>query len=338
MIANQCPSAPAQQHQLMLFDTPALRSDQGRLAESAPLPEWSRSIEDFLGESDGLYPGIVHWWRKSVLPDLGEGRRLCRAISVDGAVAALAIARIERKSSKLCTLRVDPKFRNQGLGQRLLRQVLGGLLESGTRRVHFTISEQILDECGSFFQPYGFRLAHWRQGWYVRGMWELAFSARASVIRDALSGQGQLWPEHGRQVTILSVRPRHAAAIESGLKRVEFRRRFSRRAGNSPALVYATSPLKQFRLSAMIGQVEEDTPQNLWDRFGPDGGSSLRDFQEYFSGAHSGFALPLLDVTPLPRPIGAESPTLRSVGFRPPQSFAILDRDAPLIRAVVASV
>src|SRR5262249_30354696 len=160
---------------------------------------------------------------------------LCRLVSVDGRIAAVAIAKLHHKSSKLCTLRVRPEYRNLGLGQRLLRSTLASLLEADTPKVHFTISEEIFEESGSFFTPYGFRLGHWKKDWYVRGMYEMAYWARASAIRDALSHQLPLFQN---SVAVLSIRPEPAAAIENGTKLVEFRRRFTRKAKAIPALFY----------------------------------------------------------------------------------------------------
>lgn len=295
-------------------------------------------IEEFLGETDHLYPGITTWWRRTVFPEIESGQRICRAIAVDGEIAAVAIAKIEERSSKLCTLRVAPQFRGHGMGEQLLRQVLAGMLSSGTRRVHFTISEQIFQDCGSFFAPYGFQLAHWKRGWYVNGMYELAFTARASLIRDAISGQGHLWNQKGPQVAVLSVRPRFAEAIERGLKRVEFRKRFSSRVGAFPAMLYSTSPVKEFRSCAIIEKVKQASPRELWKNYGAVAGCTEEEFYDYFGGTGTGFALCISDVVPLPIPVNADAPSLRSINFHPPQSYAFVSHDAPLVHAVMGTI
>jgi len=295
-------------------------------------PEWYGLVEEFLGESDSLYPGINEWWKRRVIPDLESGQRFCRIVAVDGEVAAVAIAKYQKKSSKLCTLRVNPRFRRLGLGQKLLRATLRDLLKSNTRRVHFTISEEIFAECGSFFTPYGFHLAHWKQGWYVRGMYEMAYSAPAAVISDAMTGQLPLFG--GNPVVLLSIRPEHANAIEEGRKLVEFRRKFSHRAKAATALIYATAPAKEFRLSASIADVVEGTPSGLWEQFSGVAGCTKEDFDAYFEGSQLGYALPLSNIRKLPFAISSTSPSLRTLNFRPPQSYSIIDMAHPIALAV----
>jgi predicted transcriptional regulator len=176
-------------------------------------------------------------------------------------------------------------------------------------------------------------LAHWRKDWYVRGMYEMAYSARASTIRDAIANQLPLF--EAPPFCLLSIRPQHAAAIENGTKRVEFRRKFSRKLKAATALIYVTSPIQQLRLSASILDVVESTPESLWERFGPVAGCDRTDFDQYFSGTDSGFAIALSHVQPLTNPLHAQSADLRSLNFHPPQSFAILDSKSPLVQKVV---
>jgi predicted transcriptional regulator len=289
-----------------------------------------------LGESDGLYPGITEWWKRRVIPGLESGERRCRMVSVDGAIAAVAIAKYGRKSSKLCTLRVGPRFQRNGIGQQLLRTTLRDLLQSDTRRIHFTISEEIFSNCGSFFTPYGFHLAHWKKGWYVRGMYEMAFSAPASLVADAMTGQFPLFGD--LHTVLLSIRPQFATAIEQGTKLVEFRKKFSHRAKAAPALIYATSPTKEIRATAQIADVIQGTPTNLWERFSCDAGCTKTDFDAYFENASTGFAIPLSNVRRLEPPVSAKCLSMRQpLGFRPPQSFAMLPSDNPIVRLVAES-
>lgn len=297
-------------------------------------PEWHGLVEEFLGESAGLYPGIEHWWRSKVIPGLNGPSRVCRMVAVDGKVAAIAIAKYGRQSSKLCTLRVRPEFRSAGYGQSLLRSVLVSLMEAGTEKVHFTISEEIEAQCGSFFAPYGFHLDDWSRGRYVRGMDELVYSAGCDQIGDVLSQQ---FPLFGENVFVLSVRPQYAAAIEDGTKQVEFRKKFSRSAVNASALIYATSPVQEFRVSASIADVVHDSPESLWNRFGNLAGCTKAEFDRYFAGSTLGVALPLANVRTLPTPVSAKSNSLQAAKFRPPQSFAMLAQDHPVVRAVVGA-
>ena len=183
-------------------------------------------IADFLTESIHLYPNIAEWWQRKILPGLESGERVCRVATVGDRVNALAIGKRSEKSAKLCTLRVRQDARRLGIGQRLLHETLADLLREGCQRVYYTISEQVLGECGRFFTPYDFTLASWEKGRYVNGMDELVFHAEARrLVRTLRKRARRAYREE--DAVVLSVKPKYARMIEQGCKMVEFRRRFS---------------------------------------------------------------------------------------------------------------
>ena len=143
-------------------------------------------IRDFLAESSSIYPGIEIWWENQVLPGLQTGERICRLTTINDEIAAIGIGKKGQKSAKLCTLRVRDSFRGSGLGQRMLVDTLCDLLEVECKSVHFTISEEICPDSLGFFTKYGFGLASWSRGKYVKGLDELAFAASAKRIRTSL--------------------------------------------------------------------------------------------------------------------------------------------------------
>jgi len=44
---------------------------------------------------------------------------------------------------------------------------------------------------------------------------------------------------------LLSIKPKYAELIKSGMKRYEFRRKISKKAGRSKIFIYSTSPVKK---------------------------------------------------------------------------------------------
>lgn len=134
-------------------------------------------IKEFLLESRELYPGIDSWWQGVVIPGIRTGERVCYAARVKGYIAAVSIGKRARRSAKLCTLRVHDAFRGFGLGERLLKLTIDELLRTNCQRVHYTISENVFSQCGSFFKPYGFSLISWKKERYTRGIEELVFAA-----------------------------------------------------------------------------------------------------------------------------------------------------------------
>jgi predicted transcriptional regulator/predicted N-acetyltransferase YhbS len=294
--------------------------------------ELYKHIKEFLLESETLYPGIGKWWESRVVPQIQSGLRVCNAAIVQGNLVAVSIGKLAKESAKLCTLRVRESHGGLGIGHELLQRTLKDLLAGGCRRVHFTISEKILSECGDFFTPYGFSMVSWTKGRYVAGMDELAFSVDSLRLRKHL----QIEPiiRDRRQFVLLSIKPKYAQLIEQGQKLVEFRRKFSACLAASKAIIYVSSPTKELRLTATIASVVRSTPRQLWERFSHLGGVDRQSFNNYFTGIAEGYALLLSDVRVLPNPLPLDSPFLREARFQPPQSFSILREDSPILNAI----
>lgn len=168
-------------------------------------------IREVLAESASLYPGIEEWWDSRVAPGLTTGERTCRIVVIDEEIAAIGIGKRGNGSAKLCTLRVCDRYRRCGLGQKLLFETLSDLLETSCRSVHFTISEEIRAESLGFFTRYGFGLASWTRGKYVRGMDELSFAASAKRLRVSL------WADRVKNSIKRRFSPPIDAAFKSGM-------------------------------------------------------------------------------------------------------------------------
>ncbi|MDB5319263.1 MAG: hypothetical protein JWN40_894 [Phycisphaerales bacterium] len=123
---------------------------------------------------------------------------------------------------------------------------------------------------------------------------------------------------------LISVKPHYAQLIETGEKRVEFRRRFPREVTGGRAIFYVSTPVRRIAMAARIARVVRGTPAVLWREFGEVGGTTRGAFDAYFTGARTGVALVLEDVRVLRPGIALADARLRAAGFRPPQSVAVL--------------
>jgi len=131
---------------------------------------------------------------------------------------------------------------------------------------------------------------------------------------------------------IFSIHPIHAEKILDGTKTVELRRRFAGRLRpGTLALIYSTSPTSALTGSARIQDVQRLAVPDLWKKHHSAACLQKTEFEDYFSGLHSGYAIVLTSPKPLPRPVGL--PELRErFGFEPPQSYQYLP---PQLRALV---
>ena len=93
------------------------------------------------------------------------------------------------------------------------------------------------------------------------------------------------------RVLLMSVRPRFASAILSGSKTVKLRRTRPNVDPGSLVLLYSSSPVKALVGWARLKTIVEGTPDWVWRNHQGDAGISDSDFEIYFSGASTAFAL-----------------------------------------------
>lgn len=127
-------------------------------------------------------------------------------------------------------------------------------------------------------------------------------------------------PPAGRAV-LLSVKPKFADLISSGIKRVEFRRTWAAE-DVSLIAVYASSPVQRIIALVEVEDIVRGSPSSLWSHCTSRGGAlTRRELFDYFNGKRQGCAVLLGDVRVLLRPIDPKT-LFRS--FAPPQSFRYL--------------
>ncbi|MDZ7721467.1 MAG: ASCH domain-containing protein [candidate division KSB1 bacterium] len=89
---------------------------------------------------------------------------------------------------------------------------------------------------------------------------------------------------------ILSIKPIYAKAIMSGIKKVEFRKKIFKKPVDK-VFVYSSSPEKKIIGYFRIGEIVEDSPERLWEKFSKVGGISKKDFFEYYKNVETGFSI-----------------------------------------------
>lgn len=278
-------------------------------------------IKEFLFESSTIYPSIGSWWDKRVVPGLKNKERVCHTIIINGEIAALSIIKLARSSSKLCTFRVQNKYRGIGIGQFLLDKTLSKL--SRSKQIHYTISEEVQNQYGDFFSSCGFSLLAWKKNYYVKGMDELVFSNSPNIFAKKMRTDT-------KKLILFSIKPEYAGLIEQGEKFVEFRRRFSPHINSAKALFYVSHPVREIRFMADIYNIVRLEPTKLWEQFSNSAGVNFEGFNDYFKGTAKGSALILNNVRPLPRPLSLDHLRLKLQSFQPPQSYRVVEANDAL--------
>lgn len=122
---------------------------------------------------------------------------------------------------------------------------------------------------------------------------------------------------------ILSIKPKYVEKILSGEKRYEFRKRIFKKDVDR-VFIYATSPIKKIVASFVPGEIVEDTPEDMWNRFGDISGTSKEDFFDYFKGKEKGFVIEIKELETFKEPL---DPYSTIEGFRAPISFQYCELD-----------
>ena len=129
------------------------------------------------------------------------------------------------------------------------------------------------------------------------------------------------------RMMILSLRPRFADAILSGVKTVELRRTEPKIRVPTLALIYASTPVRALLGTCVVTSVESDHLAALWQVHGAGSGLDHEEFLNYFEGVQAGSALSLASPRRFSRPIPLVELRSRPKGFRPPQSFSYVDTE-----------
>ena len=131
---------------------------------------------------------------------------------------------------------------------------------------------------------------------------------------------------------LVSLKQRYADDILAGVKTIELRRRSMNVCAGETMWIYATRPLGSVVGRATVQGVNVLSPQTLWRKFGHRTGLSRSEFFDYFEGAQTGTAIELRDVMKLEKAVSLESLRQRSFNFQPPQFFARLENENPVLR------
>ena len=126
---------------------------------------------------------------------------------------------------------------------------------------------------------------------------------------------------------VLSIRPKYSGKILQGDKTVELRRRFPETIPvGTTAYIYSTSPEQAMVGLVKIKKILRLSLMEVWDDFKDLACIERKDFEAYFQGLDSGFALVLEGVKSF-SPYIPLSELREHCGFKPPQSFIYASHD-----------
>ena len=117
---------------------------------------------------------------------------------------------------------------------------------------------------------------------------------------------------------LLSIKPKYADLIKSGLKKYEFRRKLFKKTGGCKVFIYSTSPVKKITGVFDASVIHQDSPYRIWDMFGPYSGISEGEFFQYFRDCEIAYAIEIRNLVIFDKP---HDPSKYFLEFTPPQSY-----------------
>jgi predicted transcriptional regulator len=128
------------------------------------------------------------------------------------------------------------------------------------------------------------------------------------------------------QMLLMSIRPRFADQILSGVKRFELRRRPLRVQPGAVVVVYASASLRAVIGAFVVDGILTSSVPTLWDELSGQLGVTKDEYDSYFAGTQVGHAIAVgarVRIDPIPLHLLRQ----RRPGFRPPQSYMYLPDD-----------
>lgn len=301
----------------------ALLSDQDARRQT----DRERDLRSLIISHGHAYPSIEKWYKSKVLPGVASKERVAFVGYLDRHPVASAIVR-RGDHAKFCHLHLRDELRNHSLGE-LFFILMTVEVRQQAEEIHFTLPESLWESKRTFFESFGFGSVANAPVQYRLFDKELLCSASFdSVWKRALSIASThderclingLSLENG---IIMSLRPENAERILRGNKRIEIRRRFSKRWNGYRVNFLSSSPVSALVGEARIRSVECDTPEIVWERFNLGIGVSWDEYKAYVSGADEVYAVLLEDVRPYVSPVPlTQLSYLVDVDLKAPQSY-----------------
>lgn len=261
-------------------------------------------LQNILSDLQLEYPFFLVWLHK-VFEELRISEKRIILICCDSDnvfdIKGVAILKNTLEERKICTLRVLPPYRHQGIGTLLLKKSIEILKDQYPL---ITVSGIHMNSFGPFLRKNGFVLRDKIKSIYRRGCYEYFYNV-----------------PYQHKVVLLSIRPEYIKQIIKGIKKVEFRKKiFSKTV--KKVVVYSSSPQKRIIGYFEVTKITVDTPSQIWNQYKQVGGISKEKYEEYYKNKEQAYAIEIDQFVCFSK---ALNPLEFDSKFRPPQSFCYVD-------------
>ncbi len=122
-------------------------------------------------------------------------------------------------------------------------------------------------------------------------------------------------------IALLSINPKYVRAIESGKKKIEFRKIMFKNDVRI-ILVYETVPQKKIVGCIEVKTIDVATPKTIWSKYSTYGFLSQSEFDSYYKNKEFAVGIVINKYIPFKFPLG-----LKEYNLFPPQSYCYVSGD-----------
>jgi len=309
-------------------------------ADACADSDYLKQLRELVLENEPMYPHIDKWFDKKVLPGLKDSRRIGYVGYLDEKPVVSAIVKRGNKS-KFCHLRIKDALQDYNLGNAFFC-LMGLEVKDFTQEVHFTLPESLWEMEKKFFQSFGFTDAVKAGHQYRLFEDELRCSASFQNVWEAILEKVPLIAKsfciNGNSLNkelLMSIRSNNARKVLSGSKKVEIRRKFSKKWAGCKVSIYASGRDSRLVGEASISKVVVGEPENIWERFRDQIGCTKDEFDRYVNSLREVYAIVLENPISYHNSISLkEVKNLTRKDLRPPQTYCNLKKNENWAEAV----
>jgi predicted transcriptional regulator len=210
------------------------------------------------------------------------------------------------------------------------------------REVHFTLPEGLWEKENKFFNSFGFskpvKAGHQYRFFEDELRCSSPFDRVWKSILEKLPKIARAFLMDGQSLNselLMSIRAEHARKVLSGTKKVEIRRRFSKKWTGSKVSIYASGRERCLIGEASISRVVVGDPESIWQKFHEQLGCTRPEFDKYTRPLREIYAIVLENAIPYQKRISLrEVSNLTQKDLRPPASYYDLSKNTNWAEAV----
>jgi predicted transcriptional regulator len=302
-----------------------------------------KKFRELVLENEPMYPNIQKWFDHKVVPGLKASERVGYVGYLDEKPAVSAVVK-RGEASKFCHLRIREELQDIHLGEAFFA-LMGLEVRESAKEVHFTLPEGLWEKENKFFESFGFskpvKAGHQYRFFEDELRCSSPFDRVWKAILEKLPKIARAFLMNGQSLNgelLMSIRAEHARKVLSGTKKVEIRRRFSKRWTGCKVSIYASGRERCLVGEASISRVVVDDPESIWQMFHEELGCTRAEFDKYTWPLEEIYAIVLEDPMPYQKSISLQEVyNFTQKDLRPPQTYYDLSKNRNWAEAVSMS-